>query len=102
MPADKLGTVTFPPSVSGHSLANLYRVVRVHLIDRYTVDLPINHDLASTYVGFVLRCCSGVLKAADICPCLCKGLVHYIYPGSMNNRFDRSDSNNRSKHCLRP
>jgi hypothetical protein len=93
MPVDKLSAVTFPPSVGCDNPMNLYRVVLVCLICRYTIKLPINHDLTSSNFGFVLRCGAGILKAGDLCPSLCKGLVHYIHPRSMNDRFDRSDCN---------
>ena len=93
MLADKLSAVTFPPSVGRDNPANLYRVIRACLIGLYTIKLSINHDLTSSSFGFVFRCCAGILKTGDLCPSLCKGLIHDIYPRSMNDRCDRSDCN---------
>jgi hypothetical protein len=97
MAADKLDTVTFASNAGCDNPANLYRVVRVCLICRYTIKLPINHDFTSTNLGFVLRCCAGILKAGYLCPSICKWLVHYVHPRSMNDRSDRSDCNKPSK-----
>jgi hypothetical protein len=85
MAADKLSAVTVAPSGGFDNPANLYRIIGACLVGSYTVKLTVNHNFKSTNVGLALRCCAGVLEAGNHGPSLCKGLLHYVHPRSVND-----------------